>query len=113
VVSTPDELTIRLGDTGQDIYYLTIPPAKVTVSNLIKNPILVYKLSIDEIGYTKNSVTPLAPPGEGTHDIQLSDSQFRADRIESDSYIGDLSLILRGDNEVIVLEKSVTVRVVS
>lgn len=111
VLSTPDEVTIRESGTGQDVYYLEVPPARVEVSDLNGNPLLTYSLSIEEMGYTVDSLNPLGELGEGTHEITIDRRAFEAHEIDRDQYQGTLELVLRGDAETVEFTQNVTIEV--
>lgn len=110
-VSVPEEVTITAGGPGTDQFYLQVPAAIVEVTSLRGNPILEYRLHIDELGYVRTSVHFLAEDGEGTQRVVLERDSFPPDRIDRERYDGRLRMLVRGDEEAVVVDRNVTVRV--
>ena len=112
VVSAPENATLDPGRQGGDVYYLNVPDSEVQISQLRGNPLLTYTIDIDGLGYSRSSVTGLAPVGEGAASLSLSQDTLNAGRLEQDQYDATLRIVLRGDGEEQVLyDQPVTVEV--
>jgi hypothetical protein len=112
VVSAPGNATLDSGRQGGDVYYLNVPNSEVQISQLRGNPLLTYSIAIDELGYSRSSVTGLAPVDEGRASLSLSQDTLSAGRLEQDQYDATLRIVLRGDGEEQVLyDQPVTVEV--
>lgn len=112
VESVPDTVTVERGADGTNVYYLRVPSATIEVSELRENPILDYSIAIQGMGFTRGSIHLLGDVGDGTHDISLDETTFEPDRIDQQRYEAELTLTLRGETEIVLVEKLVTVEVV-
>jgi hypothetical protein len=106
VVSEPDQVVLERGRQGGGVYYLRVSDVEVDVTQLRGNPILGYSLSIDALGYSRNSVHFLGNVGTGQTGISLSRDTFDESQIERDTYRAEVTLTLRtnGTKRVIYTE---------
>ena len=112
VVSAPENATLDPGRQGGDVYYLNVPDSDVQISQLRGNPLLTYSIDIDQLGYSRSSVTGLATVGEGRASLSLSQDTLTAGQLEQDQYNATLRIVLRGNGEEQVLyDQPVTVEV--
>jgi hypothetical protein len=112
VVSTPDTARLDRGSFGADApYTLVVPDATVRLSNVTGGPLLVYKLRIRALGYTRGTTHFLDPSSAGTRAVGLDRTTLEED-LAQDRYEGELLLLLRGDGpERTLYRGNVTVRV--
>ncbi|WP_424003686.1 hypothetical protein ACOZ4I_05125 [Haloarcula salina] len=109
----PANATIERGAYGAANYYLDVPPATVRLSSVDGNPTLVYRFTIDELGYTRTTNHFLDPETAETYELTLASDTFRADEIEQERYDGTVSVRKRdGEGHADVATRNVTVRVV-
>jgi hypothetical protein len=113
VIDTPD--TARLDQfqaNGTTQYRLLVPAATVNIANVSGRPGLTYKLQIDGLGHTRGTTHVLSTAQEGRFRAALNPSELATDRVQNDSYTGDLTIIVRSDRGTrFVHESTVTVRV--
>jgi hypothetical protein len=112
VVSTPEQATLEPGRQGGDVYYLRVPDTEIEVSQLRGNPLVSYSIDIDELGYSRSSVTSLGTVGEGGARLSLSEDALDGTRLERQEYEGQLRLVLRGnDEEQVLYDQPITIEV--
>lgn len=113
VLDTPDTARLEKGSFGADApYTLTVPDATVRLSNVTGGPLLVYKLRIPELGYTRGTTLFLDSSSTGTRSVELEQTTVDKD-LSEDRYRGELLLLLRGDGPQRTLSRgNVTVEVV-
>jgi hypothetical protein len=112
VESAPDSATIRGTSTGQNLRYLEVPPASISIASLDGNPTLTYSITIDELGHASNELYYLERVGEGRTQLAIDRASFEAGRITNESYRGTLRITLRTENgERMLLNRTVTVEV--
>jgi hypothetical protein len=113
VLETPETVQLdRYTENGTARYRLLVPPATVGVANVSGRPVLTYKLRIGGIGHTRGTAHVLSEAQEGEFRTTLDASTLAAERIENDSYAGDLTLVVRSERGAQrIHEKTVTVRV--
>lgn len=113
IIDTPDTARLdRIEQNGTTQYRLLVPAATVGVANVSGRPALTYKLQIDAIGHTRATAHVLSAAQEGRFRATLDASEIAADRVQNDSYAGDLTIIVRSDRGTRFVHRStVTVRV--
>lgn len=113
IVDTPDTARLdRFQENGTTQYRLLVPAATVDIANVSGRPGLTYKLRIADIGHTRGTTHVLSDAQEGQFRATLEPSELAADRIQNDSYVGELTIITRSDRGTrFVHESTVTVRV--
>jgi len=111
VVSTPETATLSSGQHGATPYSLDVPAATVEVSDLRGNPVVEYSLGIEKLGYQRSSVHFLGQSGEGIKQLTLTRESFEPDRIDQQRYEGRLRIVLRGDDETVLVDEPITVEV--
>ncbi|WP_254543748.1 hypothetical protein [Halomarina pelagica] len=112
-VALPDAATLERGRYGADAYALSVPPARATVRDVTGRPILVYAVSVPDLGYSRVTLRSLDATTTGRVELALARDAFAPDRIDRATYEAELSLTLRSGEEVTVLRReTVTVEVV-
>ncbi|MEF8776736.1 MAG: hypothetical protein V5A43_09585 [Haloarculaceae archaeon] len=112
-VDFPENPTISAAQYDAGQFILRTGDVGIRVSNVTGRPLLVYKLDIRGLDYTRSSLTVLDPGRAGRRSIQLTRVTLSADAVEGDSYPGELRLILRGDGpdrEIATRNVTVTVQ---
>jgi hypothetical protein len=111
-VTLPDDPVITSGKYEAGQYTLRTGDAVVRLSDVTGRPFLVYKLSLDGMGYTRTSLLVLGPGDEGIRRVQLTAATIPESKVTRDTYRGELQLILRGDGpERTIAAANVTVDV--
>jgi|GEM_PF-701153 len=111
--SLPERGTLTAGRFGAGEYTLRVPDTTLELSAVEGRPILVYRLSIPERGYTRSSTYFLSASDAGPFSVSLADDSFDPDTVESDAYDGRLQVVVRAnDSSRVVAERSITVEVV-
>jgi hypothetical protein len=103
VVSTPEELTIEPGRQGGGTYYLRVPDATVDVTEREGNPLLTYKIDVEGLGVARSSVHGVADLGTGEKRLSIDRLSLYEDELDSDSYVAEVSLVLRGNGQERIL----------
>lgn len=111
-VTFPDDPTLQAGRYGTEGYVLRTGDVRVDIAHVTGRPMLIYKLEVEGISYTRSSLIVLEPGTTGTRSVQLSRDTLAASAVERDSYPGQLRLVLRGDGpDRVVAAENVTVTV--
>jgi hypothetical protein len=112
LVDVPGTATLEKGSFGADApYALTVPDATVRLSNVTGGPLLVYKLRIPELGYTRGTTLFLDGSMAGQRSVTLERTTVEKD-LQRDRYRGELLLLFRGDGpERTLYRGNVTVEV--
>ena len=109
VLDLPDRASIR---KGGGVYTLRVSDATLSVTNVTGQPILVYRIDIEGMGYSRGSLTVLESGFSNQVSVQLSRSTLDASDVRETSYPATLRVLLRGDGpDRTIAEKNVTVRV--
>ncbi|ERH09247.1 MAG: hypothetical protein J07HX64_01000 [halophilic archaeon J07HX64] len=108
VVSEPGTVALEQSEDGQDILYLSVSTARVTVSNVTGNPLLSYQIALDETGFATDKITSLGQTGEGEFELEIDRRTFRPQDV-ADVTEAELTLTLRGDEQVTLFEQVVPV----
>jgi hypothetical protein len=113
ILDTPEEARLdRFTENGTDRYRLLVPAAGVGVANVSGRPVVTYKLRIEGVGHTRGTAHVLSEAQEGRFRTTIEPSTLAADRVGNDSYVGELSLVVRSDRGARRIHRSnVTVRV--
>lgn len=111
-VSLPDRATLTAGRFGAGEYTLRVPDATAELSAIEGRPILVYRLSIVERGYTRSTTHFLSERNGGTFSLSLADDSFDPGTVEETDYDGQLQVVVRSGNESrVVANRSIPVEV--
>ncbi|PSP93204.1 hypothetical protein BRC91_10520 [Halobacteriales archaeon QS_4_62_28] len=112
-VALPDRATLSAGRFGAGEYTLRVPDASVEISAVQGRPLLVYRLSIQERGYTRSTVHFVSQKNAGTYSLSLSDDSFDRAAVANDSYQGRLEVIARtNERSRVITARQITVEVV-
>jgi hypothetical protein len=112
-VTLPDRATLSVGRFGAGEYTLRVPDASVEISAVDGRPLLVYRLSIRERGYTRSTVHFVSQKNVGPYSLSLSDDRFDRAEITNDSYQGRLEVIARANERSrVITAQQITVEVV-
>lgn len=97
VVSVPETVRLEKGSFNADApYTLLVPDATVELSNISGGPLLVYKLRMPALGYTRGTTHFLDASMDGRQSVTLDRTTVDKD-LTRDQYRGEFLLILRGD----------------
>ena len=108
VVSEPGTVALERSASGQDTLHLSVPTTTVAVSNVTGNPLLSYKLALDEIGFATDKITRLGQSGEGEFELEIDRRTFRSQEVANVTE-AVLTLTLRADGRVTLFERVVPV----
>jgi len=112
-VEMPDEVTLEKGSYGAASYYLDAPPVRIQFANLTGRPTLVYKLTIEELGYSRTTNHFLDDSTGDTYDLTLASDTFTDGEIEHEQYTGTMIVSKRdGSGHGVVAARNVTISVV-
>jgi len=97
---------------SSDSYILKVPDARIHVATIEGRPVVGYKISIHEMGYSRETSTILDTGDTGWVSLSLKELTLAPDRIDRQSYAGELKLTLRvnGTSETLY-EGNMTVEV--
>lgn len=109
VESLPGEATLDRSEYGAAAYTLRVPDARVVLSNVTGQPMVVYKLKIPAMGYTSGTVHFVTAEHEGAFTLELERDSLAPDGIDRDRYEGTLTVLVRADGERIVAREPITV----
>ncbi|WP_372480586.1 hypothetical protein ACAH01_06245 [Halomicrobium sp. HM KBTZ05] len=111
--SLPERATLTAGRFGAGEYTLRVPDATVAITAVEGRPLLVYRLEIDERGYTRSTTHFLSTESVGSYAASMSDDTFPPDTVNRTSYEGRLQVVVRAnDTSRVVAERSTTVEVI-
>lgn len=112
VVSTPERARLDRGSFGSGAYNLRVPDATVQIAAVSGQPMLVYKIRIPDLGYTRGTAHFLDSSSEGRMTVSIEEDALDPDDIDRDSYPGELVVLVRADGGDEVLYRGpVTVEV--
>ena len=112
-VTLPESGEISAGRFGTNATYLRVPAASVEIQRVIGQPILTYRLSVPELGYTRESVSFVTERNEGQFSLTLGEASLDSADVSRESYTGDLSINVRSDTgSRTVANGTVTIEVV-
>lgn len=92
-------------------YVLRIPDARIHIADIEGGPVVSYTLSIPEMGYSRTTTHFLDGTEEGWVTLSVEPATLGPDMVTQSSYDGELSIVLRGDEERVLLERNVTAEV--
>jgi len=108
-----ERATLTAGRFGAGEYTLRVPDATVAITAVEGRPLLVYRLEIDERGYTRSTTHFLSTESVGSYAASMSDDTFPPDTVNRTSYEGRLQVVVRAnDTSRVVAERSTTVEVI-
>jgi hypothetical protein len=112
VVTAPEVATLRKGSFGADApYTLRVPDATIRLSNVTGGPLLVYKLRIRGLGYSRGTTHFLDEAAAGQRSVSLKKTTLDTTPTQ-EQYQAELLLLLRGDGpERTLYRGTVTVEV--
>jgi len=112
-VSLPDRATLTAGRFGADEYTLEVPDATVQITAVEGRPILVYRLSIPERGYTRSTTHFLSDRNTGAYSLSLAADTFVPSTVQNESYEGRLEIVVRAnDSSRVVADRTIPVEVI-
>lgn len=110
VQELPDRARFTEGELDSGAYYLTTPPIRVGAQSITGRPILVCQLELTDFGYSTSKLAFLNTSTAGSHVFQFDAGPFGADRLDSKSYQGELTVALRASGEkTVIASRNVTV----
>ena len=110
-VETPD--TARFDRAlSSDSYVLKVPDARIHVAAIEGRPLVSYKLSIHEMGYSRGTTHILSGDDSGWVLVSLKGENFAEEEIARDRYDAELTLVLRvNGTERTLYDGAITVEV--
>lgn len=107
----PSSLELERGRYSSGQYVLRVPSAVVSVDSVSGQPLLTYKVQLTELGYAQSTIAELSPETDGRITLSPKPISIDAERVENDTYIAELSIILRASGKQILYRNNVTVHV--
>lgn len=108
---TADGVSLTKGAFGSGRYILRAPSIVVDVSNVTGRPMLTYKVEATNLGFSRSAYIVLGPDKTGRHEITFKEETFAPARVTNDSYIVELSIVLRASGKRTLYSENVTVPV--
>ena len=109
----PEEVTLSEGRYGSEQYYLRVPDASYTLSNVTGQPIVVYSVTLEGpetySSGSKNSF--VTAENEGRRIISIDEKVFDRDELRPGRYNATVTLLVRGDGEQTIETETFTVEV--
>lgn len=104
--------TARL-DRGfqSESYTLKVPDARIYAAAIDGQPVVSYRISIPEMGYSRSTAHFVGPEDTGWVELSITGDTLAQDRVAGPAYNGTISVIVRGTDEHVVYEGNVTVEV--
>jgi len=110
-VDAPDSATIDRGFQSKS-YRLEVPEARARVTGVEGKPVLVYRIHVPGLGFTRASNYFLDGDSEGWTTLSLDGSPIEPEAVSTDRYTATLSVVLRTtDGESVVYNESIPVEV--
>lgn len=108
----PDTVTLQEGRYGNEGYYLQVPAATLAFERVTGQPVLGYKISIPELGYTRQTVYFLEPTEDERRSVEIETDTLEPERIDQSSYDATLQVVVQANGtEQVLAERPVTVEV--
>lgn len=112
VQSLPDRGTISEGRYGSQKFYLRVPDAVVTLSNVTGQPLVKYDLDIPGLGLSTGTTAFVTDAAAGRKTLSISQQTFEPDELSQDRYDATVSVLVRADgNATVVAERSIVIEV--
>lgn len=112
VVDVPDSALIVKGRYGEGNYFLRSRAATVDIEAIERQPMLIYKVRVPDLGYVRSTVYFLDGERTGRQRITLEEGVVDPESLDRDSYPGELLLLVRsGDGDRAVHRGNITVSV--
>jgi hypothetical protein len=93
-------------------YVLEVPDARIRVAAIEGRPLVAYKVSVPELGYSRGTTHFLDGDDTGWVTLSLKSETFPPERIDRSSYEAELSIVLRvDDTEELLHEGPITLEV--
>lgn len=111
VLSAPDRATLSAGTYG-DVYYLTVPPTTVSVSNVSGSPYLTVSAEVEEVWISRTSVYRLRPGERSDRALSMGRATFDDVTVDNETIPGRLSVSLHdGDGITVIYDEPLDVEV--
>lgn len=110
VVSTPDRATLEAAKYGIEKYHLRAQPVELHIEGATGQPTVSYEIYIEELSYTRSSVTFLDSSVDGTYQLEFKSARLDHDRINRDQYKGILRIVVI-DQEQTLTETEIQIEV--
>lgn len=112
-VEFPNNATIESASYGATNAYLSTPPATVRFESIRNNPILIYQISVPDLGYTMSTTHFLNADDHGpTYEAALDPLSVSTSRVTKQQYTGELAIVVRdSDGRRVVARQNITVEV--
>lgn len=111
VHSTPShEIQLERTKYGSDTYLLDVPDAVVNITHIEGRPLVVYKIRIPELGYTRGATHFLSAESTGRTNLSIDSDAFSPSKITKESYDAELVILARvNGTEELLAQQNVTV----
>lgn len=96
-ITFPETAELATGRFGAETFYLRIPAATVELQRVIGQPILTYRVSIPDLGFTSESVHFVTERNEGTRQLSLDETTIDPSEVTEETYAGELTVNVRSD----------------
>jgi len=83
---------------SSDSYVLEVPDARVHVAAIEGRPLVAYKVSVPEMGYSRSTTHFLDSDDSGWVALSIRSETFPSERIDRSGYEAELSIVLRVDD---------------
>lgn len=112
VTSVPDRASLEKGQFGSGAYYLRVPDATVRIAAIEGQPMLVYKVRIPDLGFTRGTTHFLDGTVDGEMALSMEETTLDPDEIDREAYAAELVVLVRGgEAEDVLYRGNVTVSV--
>jgi hypothetical protein len=100
------------GAYGTDVYHLRASSISLRVADVTERPMLLYKLTVPELGYSRQTNVVLDRSRRGPMTVDLAPDTFDRGAIDQETYRGTVRLVVRGAGpDRTVFERNVTIEV--
>jgi hypothetical protein len=111
-VSTDGSVSLNRGEYGAGAYYLSTPPARLTVTAISGQPMLVYSVEIFELNYKRSTTHFLSADDAGERTLTITRDSLAPDAVENDSYRGRIQVLARTNGtDRLLHSRNVTIEV--
>lgn len=111
VTAPPSSLKLEQASYTDSQYVLEIPSTFVSVSNVSGRPLLTYKVQMTELGRSELTIAELEPGTNRNITLSHEPVSINKQRVENNTYVAEIFIILRGDKTRILYRDNVTIHV--
>lgn len=112
VKSIPEEsFALTQRRFGAGTYHLSADEARVSVEEFHGCPIVVYRLTIDDLNYFGQRLYWIDASTDAELGLRVVQGTFLPSEMRADSYAGEITIRVRGDRNRTIYQTNVTIRV--